>query len=236
MRKEKAADFMRESLLSGYRHHPYALEQELSRLMEKGEWDSIISDELNLETYADILAPDRLRDMKNSLICLAAVISRSAIDRGVPPEKSFAVSDFYINEIETQNSPGQLQQLLRQMLREYSRLEQEAKKRTCSVPVGRAILYIREHLYGRCRVADVAQAIGYNPQYLSVLFRQELGQSPLEYIREQKMKEAAGLLQSGSCTAAEAAQSLGYCNASYFTKDFGRVLGMTPREFRKKQG
>ena len=145
MRKEKAADFMRESLLSGYRHHPYALEQELSRLMEKGEWDSIISDELNLETYADILAPDRLRAMKNSLICLAAVISRSAIDRGVPPEKSFAVSDFYINEIETQNSPGQLQQLLRQMLREYSRLEQEAKKKAEEDYNSAAFILTQEH-------------------------------------------------------------------------------------------
>ena len=237
MQQKKASDFARDSLLSGYRHHSYALERELSRLMENGQWESIITtEELNLETYADILAPDRLRAMKNSLICFAALISRGAIDRGVPPEKSFSVSDYYINEIERQNSPRQLQKVLQQILMEYSQLERSAKSRAHSIPVSKAIHYIREHIYSRCPVAEVARAVGYNPQYLSVLFRQELGQSPSEYIREQKMKEAAALLRSGSCSAAEAAQSLGYCSASHFTGEFTRYYGMGPRQFLKNGG
>ena len=236
MKQQDAADFMQEALLSGYRHHPYALEQEMSRLMEKGEWTGLVSDTLNLETYADILAPDRLRAMKNALICLTAVISRGAISRGVPAEKSFSLSDYYINEIERQHSPQKLQEVLQRILKEYHDLERSSKARPCSVPVGKAVAYIKEHLYGRCRVEDVARAIGYNPQYLSVLFREQLGQSPLESIREQKMQEAAALLRRGSCTAAEAAQSLGYCNASYFTKDFLRFHGVTPRQFRKNGG
>ena len=75
MYKEKSPGFLRESMLSGYRHHPYTLEQDLAQKLDDGQWKEL-SDyalsvySLSLETYADILAPDRLRAMKNSLICL----------------------------------------------------------------------------------------------------------------------------------------------------------------------
>jgi len=91
---------LREARLSGYRHHPYALEQQIARMLREGTWDGDALEQLNLQTYADILAPDRLRAMKNSLICLVAVVSRSSISRGVDPERSFTVSDHYINRIE----------------------------------------------------------------------------------------------------------------------------------------
>jgi len=234
--QNKASDLIRENFLSGYRHHPYALEQEISRLLEQGQWDLIDTGTLTLETYADVLAPDRLRAMKNALICFTALISRGAISRGVAAEKSFSVSDHYIYEIEKQHSPLQLKQVLRQILMEYSQLEEDARACLTSLPVGRALAYIKEHIYGRCRVADAAKAAGYDPQYFAVVFRQEMGIAPSEYIRQQKLQEAAALLRSGSCTATEVAQSLGYCSASHFGREFTRYFGIGPRAFVKNGG
>lgn len=241
MYKEKSPGFLRESMLSGYRHHPYTLEQDLAQKLDDGQWKEL-SDyalsvySLSLETYADILAPDRLRAMKNSLICLTSVLSRRAIRQGVLPEISFTASDHYINEIEMQNTPRQLQQVLERLLEEYGRLEEDVRVRRASIPLGRALAYIKEHIYGPCRVADAAGAAGYNPQYFAVVFRQETGQSPSEYIREQKLQEAATLLRGGFCTAAEAAQSLGYCSASHFSREFTRFFGLSPRQFLKNGG
>lgn len=226
---------LREARLSGYRHHPYTLEQEISRMLREGTWDGDALEQLNLQTYADILAPDRLRAMKNSLICLVAVVSRASISRGVDPEKSFTVSDHYINRVEECRSVRELQEVLKAVVRAYSAMEKAARHPEHPVPVRKALDYIDEHLYGRCRVSEVAEAVGYDPQYLAVIFRQAVGQSPLAYIRQRKLREARELLQNG-CSVAEAAQSLGYCNASYFIRDFTAHFGISPGKFRRQGG
>lgn len=236
MKQNNARSFMRETLLSGYRHHPYSLEQELSDFFLKGEGDSAVADALSLETYADILAPERLRAMKNALICFVAVISRSVISRGVDSEKSFSVSDYYINCIEQHNSISELQALLNQITEEYRTLVEEAESKICSLPIQRAMEYVKSHIYGPCNVSDMAKAVGYNPQYLATIFKAETGQTPTEYIRMQKMSEAKELLLHEQCSIAEVSQSLGYCNASYFIQDFKRFYGQTPKQFQKTGG
>lgn len=226
---------LREARLSGYRHHPYTLEQEIARMLREGTWDGNALEQLNLQTYADILAPDRLRAMKNSLICLVAVVSRASISRGVDPEQSFTVSDHYINRIEECRSSRDLQEVLKAVVSAYRALEQTARHPDYPVSVRRAVEYIEGHLYSRCRVSEVAEAVGYDPQYLAVVFREAVGQSPLAYIRQRKLTEARELLRGG-CSVAEAAQSLGYCNASYFIREFRAQYGVSPGKYRRQGG
>lgn len=236
MKKNDARTFMHETLLSGYRHHPYALERELSVLQQDGDDPASIADVLSLETYADILAPDRLRAMKNALICFVTVISRSAISNGVDPEKSFSISDYYINEVEKQKSTPALQGILTEIIKEYRRLVAEVQRRPYSLPVLRAVEYIKQHIYGPCSVTDMAVSVGYNPQYLATIFKAEVGYTPIEYIRFVKMQEAKELLLSKHYSVAEISQSLGFCNTSYFIREFKRVYETTPSQFRKKGG
>lgn len=236
MDQDQARSFMYEALLSGYRHHPYALEREGSLLLrDDADLESIFS-VLNVETYADILAPDRLRAMKNSFICFVAVISRSAISFGVNPEKSFSISDFYINEAERKNSAQALQNTVAAVITDYRRLVREAQQRVYSLPVLRAVKYIRQHIYGTCTVAEMAASIDYNPQYLATIFKTEVGMTPIEYIRITKIQEARDLLLTKDYSVAEVSQSLGFCNTSYFIREFRRIYDMTPSQYRKTNG
>ncbi len=224
---------IREARLSGYRHHPYALEQQIARMLREGTWDGDALEQLNLQTYADILAPDRLRAMKNSLICLVAVMSRASIGRGVDPERSFTASDHYINRIEACRSSRDLQDVLRELVKTYSGLEKSVRHPEYPAAVRKAVEYIEEHLYGPCRVSEVAEAVGYDPQYLAGIFREAVGQPPLAYIRQRKLREARELLKSG-CAVGEVAQSLGYCNASYFIREFTACFGISPGKARRE--
>ena len=233
MKHNDARTFMQEALLSGYRHHSYALEKEWSILQQDGFDPASWADYLSLETYADILAPNRLRAMKNSLICFIAVISRAAISYGVDPEKSFSISDYYINEVEQQNSAIALQTTLSNIVAEYQHQVAQAQKKACSLPVFRALEYIKQHIYGPCNVADMAQSAGYNPQYLATIFKSEVGHTPITYIRLSKMQEAKELLLNKQYSVAEIAQSLGFCNTSYFIREFKRVYNITPAQLRK---
>ena len=224
---------MRENQLSGYRHHPYTLEHQLSDYFLKGIGTSSLFEELNLETYADVLAPDRFRAMKNSLICFVAVISRSVITYGVDPENSFSLSDYYINEIERRNTVQELQELLAEIPPGFRSLIQEEHARAFSLPVFRALQYLNCHVYDACSIQKMAATLGYNPQYLATIFKAEVGCTPTAYIRQRKMSEARALLGQGNCPVAEVALSLGYCSASHFIREFKRFYGKTPKQYQK---
>lgn len=230
MRKKDIRQVIRQTELSGYKHHSFDMEKQISDYYLTGSGDSSAADILKLETYADILGPERLRAVKNSLICLVAVTCRSAIAKGVAAEHSFSLSDYFINEIEQKKSISELSEVKDEIFKEYRRLITEAQNRTKSLPVTRAVRYIENHLYGSCSVQDVAAAVKRNPQYLSVLFKKELGCSPLQYIRSRKLTEACGLLKNG-LSVSETADALGFCNASYFIREFKRAYGKTPADY-----
>lgn len=232
MSKNHALQFMRESQLSGYQHHSYALERPLSDFFLKGTGDSSLNSILTLETYADILAPDRVRAMKNALICFVTVTSRSAIDNGVDPERSFSLSDYFINEIEKCNSDQELQNIVEEIIGGFRDLIHCEDSSVYSFPVRHALRYVSSHIYGPCSVQDLAKATGYNPQYFAGVFKKELGESPAVYIRRKKMEEARALLAQGNCQVSEIATSLGYCSASHFIREFKRFYGKTPKQYQ----
>ena len=229
--KKEMNQFIRESILSGYRHHSFSIERELSDFYLKGRGDSSLEDILRIDTYADVLAPGRIRAVKNTLICLITVISRSSIRNGADSEISFSMSDFFINEVEKQKTEAELQVLLKEILSRFRELVDEAQQQKYPYPVANAIRYINANLYGSCTVEGAAKFTGCNPKYLAALFQQELGMSPKEYVRREKMREALTLLTHDRLSVNETADILGYCNASHFIREFKRFYGKTPRQY-----
>ena len=179
-KKKEMNQFIRDSILSGYRHHSFAIERELSDFYLKGLGDHSLEDILHIDTYAEILAPDRIRAMKNTLICLVTVMSRSAIRNGADSEISFSMSDFFINEVEKQKTEAELQTLLKEILSCFRKLVDDAQCQKYPYPVTKAIRYINANLYGRCTVENTAKFTDCNPKYLAALFQKELGISPKE--------------------------------------------------------
>ena len=59
------------------------------------------------------------------------------------------------------------------------------------------------------------------------------GLSTAEYIRSIRLKKAAILLQNGNFTISEVMYSVGFSNASYFTRAFSTEFGKTPSEYKK---
>ncbi|MDO4285510.1 MAG: AraC family transcriptional regulator [Eubacteriales bacterium] len=228
--KAAARRAIKESMLSGYRHHSYQIERQIHDYILYGKGDSSLGEILTLDTYADILAPDRLRAMKNALICAVAVTSRAVIAGGVENEAGFALSDYYVNEIEKAQNAQQLEALAKEMNEMFRELVQEAVLRAHSLPVARALRYISRSLYEPCRVMDVADHVGLNVQYFSALFKKEMNEEPSAYIRGRKMQEARTMLLQMHHSVVQTAEELGYCSASHFVQAFRKYYGVTPKQ------
>lgn len=65
------------------------------------------------------------------------------------------------------------------------------------------------------------------------VFRKATGQTPIEYLIRLRIQKAMDLLRNTSLSITEIALDVGFNDSNYFTRQFRRVLGETPRAFRQ---
>jgi len=83
------------------------------------------------------------------------------------------------------------------------------------------------------RLDEVAHAARVSAPHLCRLFREELDVSPLECAEMLRVERAAGLLERTDQTLAEIASELVYSSAFHFSKNFKRVYGVPPSDYRQ---
>jgi len=96
-----------------------------------------------------------------------------------------------------------------------------------------AVRYIGLNLGRNITRKDVADFLFFNEIYLSKLFKDEVGITLSKYILKVKMLTAGRLLRQGTMSVTEIAESLGYAQASHFSKLFTEFYGRTPSEYRE---
>jgi AraC-like DNA-binding protein len=91
-----------------------------------------------------------------------------------------------------------------------------------------------EHNYTRnISVDDIANALGISRKHLYVIFNNTLKISPKQYLIYYRIDRACMRLQLSSQSVMEISESVGYTNQFYFAKEFKRLTGITPSEYRK---
>lgn len=83
-------------------------------------------------------------------------------------------------------------------------------------------------------VTKLQEVVGIGGKQLYRKLKALTGHTPVEYIRELRMRKAAKLLSAGKFSVSEVMYTVGFSNSSYFSKCFSKAYGMTPTEFMKK--
>jgi|HigsolmetaAR203D_1030402.scaffolds.fasta_scaffold01278_4 two-component system response regulator YesN len=83
-------------------------------------------------------------------------------------------------------------------------------------------------------IQSIADRIYLTSTYVSLIFKQETGQTINEYLTGVRMEQAKRMLLNSKAKLYEICQAVGYTDASYFTKQFKKYTGLTPKEFREK--
>ena len=85
---------------------------------------------------------------------------------------------------------------------------------------------------GKLDIPGLAEELGICHSTLNKLFRERAGVSPLQYRIRRRMEEAKHLLGNTSLPVKEVAFRLGYLNQLYFSNDFKKNCGMSPKAYR----
>ncbi|MGM1065585.1 AraC family transcriptional regulator [Saccharothrix sp. Mg75] len=80
---------------------------------------------------------------------------------------------------------------------------------------------------------DVAAAVNISPGHLTTTVRRRSGRTVQEWITERRMVQARRLLATTRLTISEVGRQVGFPDAGYFARTFGRVHGMSPVRWRR---
>lgn len=175
---------------------------------------------------------DRLRGLKDLMISILAVATRTATDAGTTVPVAFGISDYFIREIERAASERALDDVLLRSLRALADSVTTARHLGRSALVRACEEWIFTHLDGTVRPSAAAAALGVRQDYLVAQFRRETGMRFAEYVFARKVDEAKTILTHTDLPIAEICRRLGFYDQSHLIRVFRRFAGDTPHRYR----
>lgn len=94
--------------------------------------------------------------------------------------------------------------------------------------------YIDHHFTEKISLEEVAKQFNVSKQYLSSLFKKEIGDNMTSYIHNKRIDKAKQLLISSNLSIKEITDEVGYANQQYFSKTFKSYTGMTIMAYKKQ--
>ncbi|MGX7418634.1 helix-turn-helix domain-containing protein [Carnobacterium gallinarum] len=109
---------------------------------------------------------------------------------------------------------------------------EEQEKQTI---VNDIIHYLEKHHTEEVSLSTLSQTLYISPTYISRVFKEETGESPINYLIKLRLTRAKELMENETdITVKEAANLVGYNDAYYFSKLFKKYYGKPPSAFLRR--
>ena len=149
--------------------------------------------------------------------------------------KDSLVKLYFERMFEHYSSDGKLRELalsalLLEALVEIARLSGTNEKEKS---LSRSLAYINSRYTENIKVSELAGIEGLSPSRYHVVFKEHMGMPPSEYIIEQRLRHACGLIASTDMPIGQIASLVGYDDQRFFCRIFKKKLGVSPSEYRK---
>lgn len=93
--------------------------------------------------------------------------------------------------------------------------------------------YVENNYANKITISEIAEVIGFSESHFMRYFKETMGTSFIEYLKDYRLTMAARLLQSSEDSILNISAEVGFDNLSYFNRSFKARYGITPRQYRK---
>jgi AraC-like DNA-binding protein len=224
------------------RHIDYDIELSLYKAIAQGNKAQIqetreryknATTDNNANAQNGILSKDPIQNDKYHFVTLAAMITRVCMQYGLSHETAYNLSDIYIQKMDVCTSLDEIAALRTDMIYEFTDQMQELKRQNIySKHIVKCIDYIYDNLNTNLSINEIADELELNPTYLSKLFSKETGMSLSAYVKEEKLRAAAYMLEYSSFSIGDISEYFCFSSQSHFTNAFQKQYNITPKRFR----
>ena len=218
----------------------YQAENNLLNAIAKGDVDEAIT---AFEAYGELMKSplqkvypsscDSFRDFKNSVHTMNTLFRKAIEDNHVHPIYIHEYSSRFAYKIEKAETMDALLPIILEMVKKYCYLTKNYSLAKYSATIKNAILYIQINLCGPLSTIDISKNQNISPNYLSNQFKAEVGYTITDYIRKHRIDRALKLLSTTELSVQDISSQVGIEDASYFSKQFKKEIGMSPLQYQK---
>lgn len=100
--------------------------------------------------------------------------------------------------------------------------------------VRKALEYVDENYSKQIKLVDVADELKVSREHLSRLIKKHTNDNFINYLIRARINAAKNYLATSTLRVYEIAHVVGFTEASYFTRKFKEINGLTPKEYRNQ--
>lgn len=98
-----------------------------------------------------------------------------------------------------------------------------------------AIHFMRENMENHLSMEEMLKYIGYSKSHFSIVFKKQMGCTPLAYFNRLKIESACELLKLTDMRMNQICYKIGMKDSLYFSRLFKKTMGMSPTEYRIRE-
>ncbi|HAG70240.1 MAG TPA: DNA-binding response regulator [Lachnospiraceae bacterium] len=211
--------------------YPIDIEKKLFLAVENG--DTYLTGDYSGQffNWMERTYPDRLTDIK--LKCLEFVLwaERLAYLAGGMMYVFTYRTDYLPTVTGFKDLKETRRWFLNKMTEAASNVTHKKEERVGSM-VSEAKHFIEKNFSRDISLDDVANSVDVSPYYFTRMFKEETGETFVEFLTRVRINRAKELIRDPHIAIGEIGQSVGYFDPNYFSRIFKKNVGLTPTEFR----
>lgn len=214
----------------------YSLEKERELISKVKLGDLVNAKRLFQELLADIFITGvaKLSVVKARVLELGVILSRASVEGGADSDQALGINAKFLQDVNRFNNIDEINLVAVNALESYSQIVQSNKKVKNRQIIEGIKEFIRKNYNNNLTLEEIAASVYLSPYYVSRIFKEEQNITIMDYVTKVRVEEAKKLLRNPRYQIDEIAERLGYSDASYFSKVFRRLEGMSPSKFRQQ--
>lgn len=103
-----------------------------------------------------------------------------------------------------------------------------------AVPIAQALDHISMHYMEPLKISELAESCHISESHFRKIFSSYMNMGPMEYINLVRVQTACDLLKRTDDFVTDVANKCGYPTFSTFSRNFKKIMGVSPNEWRKR--
>ncbi len=218
-------------------NHTYYEESAMDDLIRKGDVEGIRERFKYWLPRHPVVLKNYYKNEEYMVVTAISMAARSAIQGGLTSQEGYLISDIFLKKLEACTTAEELPEVMFEAFLYCAKEVQKKQKlngRNWRVEQCKKAVISRR--LKKISLDEIADEIGISKEYMLKLFRSEEGEPLQTYIARIKMEAACNILKYSDKKIGEIAEYLGYNSLSYFSREFRKIMGISPLEYRKEAG